>query len=609
MRFPARVTVSLAAAAALSVGVLQLVQPASAATHGKAAPPGPGGPGPATQTPIKHLVVIFDENVSFDHYFGTYPYATNPSGEPAFTAAPGTPNVSGLYNQVTGGVPTGPLLTNNPNLSNPMLLGRSDALTCDQDHGYTHEQQAADFGAEDLYVQKTGKSTTLAACLAGRGEPIPAGASTNYAVMDYYDGNTVTALWNYAQHFAMSDGAFGTGYGPSTPGALNVTSAQTYGATCGPSFATINDSACANPPGYDSSDVVDSDLTTTGAPTAAGAGTTYSDADPTYDICSYLPSADGGDNNAPANTLGMGGPNIGTELSSAGITWGWFEGGFDDGYVPGPGTTPPTTAQICSETHQNIGGSTVVDYIPHHEPFQYYASTANPMHLPPTSVAMIGQSDQANHQYDLADFWAAADNGNLPAVSFLKAAAYQDGHAGYSDPLDEQTFLVNTINRLEKLPTWKSTAVVITWDDSDGWYDHVLGPVVSGSQSSIDALTGTNTCGSASIVPQTSGATPEEGKCGLGPRLPFLVVSPFSRSNYVDDTLIDQSSVVKFIESNWGLSPLGNGAADTAAGSIDSMFDFAAGPGPGHGGPPNPPLYLDPTTGEPTGPPPPPPHH
>ena len=87
------------------------------------------------------------------------------------------------------------------------------------------------------------------------------------------------------------------------------------------------------------------------------------------------------------------------------------------------------------------------DYSPHHEPFQYYASTANPPHLPPTSIATIGHQDQANHQYDLKDFWAAADSGNLPAVSYLKAADYQDGHAGYSDPLDEQTFLVDTINQ------------------------------------------------------------------------------------------------------------------------------------------------------------------
>jgi phospholipase C len=566
---------------------------------------------PATTTPIQHLVVIFDENVSFDHYFGTYPYAANPAGEPSFTAAPGTPDVNGLYDDLGVKGPTGPLLTDNGNTgtisgstvqANPMLLGRSDALTCDQDHGYSPEQAAADHGGEDQYPQNTGNgSETLAACLAGAdpAEPVPPGAATNFAVMDYYDGNTVTGLWNYAQHFAMSDNAYGTTYGPSTPGALNVTSAQTYGAICGPTSATIDDSACSGPPGYDAADPGSSDITTSSTgPTsvadqpAAGPGTDFSDADPTYDICSYMASANGGDGRSPGSTIEMGGNNVGEELTTAGVSWGWFEGGFDNGYVPGQGTQP-TTAQVCSEQHQNVGGGTVTDYIPHHEPFQYYASTANPMHTPPSSVSMIGHDDAANHQYDLADFWAAADAGNMPQVSFLKASAYQDGHAGYSDPLDEQSFLVDTINHLEKLPTWSSTAVVITWDDSDGWYDHVLGPVVTASETTKDSLTAMGACGSSTIVPTNSSGQPEQGRCGVGPRLPFLVVSPYARQNWVSDTLIDQSSVVKFIEGNWSLPALGNGAADTPAGSLLPMFDFSSGHAPK--------LFLDPSTGEPHG--------
>ncbi|MHB1496760.1 MAG: phospholipase C [Acidimicrobiales bacterium] len=563
---------------------------------------GPGGSGtdPAasyrTTTPIKHVVVIFDENVSFDHYFATYPDATNPPGEPAFNALPGTPSVNGL---------AGNLLSNNPNEANPQLLGPSDAMTCDQDHGYAAEQGAADHGAEDQYVQDTGHGLTLAQCLQeenkglSRPSPIPVSSTPNFAALDYYDGNTVTALWNYAQHFSMSDNAFGTTYGPSTPGALNVTSAQAYGAICGPSFATINDSPCSAPPGYNASDVATSQITTmTGnagtTPVAdqppAGPGTVYNDTDPYFDICSYIPSGAGGDGATPVQTIEMGGNNIGEELTSSGITWGWFQGGFEDGYVPGHGT-PPTIQQICSESHQNVGGATVTDYIPHHEPFQYYASTANPMHLPPTSVAMIGRTDQANHQYGIGDFWAAADAGNLPAVSYLKAPAYEDGHAGYSDPLDEQRWLVTTINHLESLPTWRSTAVLVTWDDSDGWYDHVLAPILSSSAvPALDSLTAAGMCGPSKLIPVTSSGMPEEGKCGPGPRLPFLVISPWAKSNYVSNVMIDQSSVVSFIEQNWDLPALGNGAADSWAGSLDSMFDFSH--------PAAPKLYLDPATGE-----------
>jgi hypothetical protein len=125
----------------------------------------------------------------------------------------------------------------------------------------------------------------------------------------------------------------------------------------------------------------------------------------------------------------------------------------------------------------------------------------------------------------------------------------------------------------------------------DGWYDHVLAPVTTQSQTALDTLTGTGACGSElKQVPVNSAGQPEHGRCGLGVRMPFLVISPFAKRNFVDNTLIDQSSVVKFIEYNWHLPAMGNGAVDATAGSILSMFDFSAW---------NPPLFLDPSTGQP----------
>ena len=427
--------------------------------------------------PIQHVVVIFQENVSFDHYFGAYPNATNPKGEPAFYAFPGTPVPNGL---------TPALLNDNPNLDNPQRLDRSQPITCDQDHGYTDEQKADDGGLMDQFVQH------------------PAGAGCSAAdkklVMDYYDGNTVTALWNYAQYFSMSDNSFDTEFGPSTPGALNLISGQTNGATV------------------------------TGTSKSVENGTVISDLDPTFDGCSA------------GATAALSGLNIGDLLNSANITWGWFEGGF----APSSVTNGVPT---CGTAHKNVGGSSVNDYIPHHEPFQYYQSTANPLHLPPSSIAMIGHTDQANHQYDLTNFWQAANSGHMPAVSFLKAPAFEDGHAGYSDPLDEQTFLVNTINALEKLPTWKNTAVVINYDDSDGWYDHVMPPIVNQSNDpAVDALNGAS-CGANLNGHSMLGGI--EDRCGYGTRLPLLVISPWAKQNYIDHTLTDQTSILRFIEDNW----------------------------------------------------------
>ena len=304
------------------------------------------------------------------------------------------------------------------------------------------------------------------------------------------------------------------------------------------------------------------------------------------------------DNDNAGDTIQMGGVNIGDLLDNAGVTWGWFQGGFaSPGYVSGKPSTDDLS-KVCTGTHKNIGGVEQQDYSPHHEPFQYYASTANPLHLPPTSIASIGYQDQANHQYDLRDFWAAANSGNLPAVSYLKAAKYQDGHAGYSDPLDEQQFLAETVNRLQRLPTWKSTAIVILYDDSDGWYDHVIGPITSQSQvQSLDTLTDPGLCGTnAAKVPTTDSGAPEQARCGVGPRLPLLVISPYAKQNYVANSLTTQSSVVRFIEDNWlDGERLGNGSYDATDGTLDDMFQFA--------GPRAPKLFLSPSTGEPVGPP------
>ena len=494
-------------------------------------------PAASTSTPIKHLVVIFDENVSFDHYFGTYPNAANTDGSP-FTAKPGTPSVRGL---------TPHLLLHNPNGYNPERLSHSEALTCDQNHGYTPEEEAFDGGLMDKFVQYTQVDTCSPPLYEAPG-----------LVMDYYDGNTVTALWNYAQNYAMSDNNYDTNFGPSTPGALNLASGDDGGG-----FAV-------NP----TTGVEESDPGSIGSPNAEGVGTIYGDMDPAFDDC-----ADS--SHTSTNPVGvMTGQNIGDLLNTKHITWGWFQGGF----AP---TSTSNGYEVCGSSHDNIGGIAVQDYVPHHDPFQFYASTANPKHLPPTSEAAIGRTDQANHQYDLSDFYTTLTSGNMPAVSFLKPPAYENGHPGYSDPLDEQTFLVNTINQIEQSPDWRSTAIVITYDDSDGWYDSKNGPKVNGSD---DPTLDSTVCTVAPV--RTSFG---EDRCGYGPRLPLVVISPYTVPNSVSHNITDQSSIIKFIEENWlGGERIGDGSFDLMAGKLDApggVLNFSVTP---HYTP----VLLDPTTGE-----------
>ena len=602
-----------------------------------------------TRTPIKHVVVIFQENVSFDHYFGTYPYATNADGQP-FHAAPGTPAVDGLLPATSHSLPASlrhstNLLTSNPNEAPPLRLDSSangigtDAggqLTCDQDHDYSDEQAAFDNGEMDRFVQATGTASGTA----------PGGAPCQASqVMDYYDGNAVTGMWNYAQHYSLSDNSFGTTFGPSSPGAINLVSGDT---------GNVDTAHEANSPPISTSTSPNGDLTADGK----GGYSLTSDAQPYYDDCSTR------------DAVALSGQNIGDVLNNEGLSWGWFQGGFTpstsfaaalaatgnsgqptstftpdefSSYFANAANRPAHSSNqnLCSAVHPvgvAVGGTGQYgykdDYIPHHEPFNYYASTANPHHLTlPTDGAgedtfaglqEIGRDTQSyaggvpqfntpNHQYDTGDFdqlVAAISDGELPAsalpaVSFIKAPGYEDGHPGYSDPADEQKFVATEIDALMHSPDWSSTAVVVNWDDSDGWYDHVYSGVTNPSLSPADNLTPTSTTGTTSgkcgPSPQTTAPLAgEQGRCGFGPRIPLLVISPYAQHNHVDSDLSDQSSILNFIEYNWHLPGI-PGSADQVLAGVDKkeripfdlagMFNFD--------GPRNPKVIINPLTGQP----------
>jgi phospholipase C len=141
--------------------------------------------------------------------------------------------------------------------------------------------------------------------------------------------------------------------------------------------------------------------------------------------------------------------------------------------------------------------------------------------------------------------------------------------------------VVKTINELQQSKQWASTAVVLAYDDSDGWYDHVGPKVVNGSD---DATNDQPQCTTKSALGGFA------DRCGYGPRTPLLVISPWAKSNHVDHTLTDQTSVLKFVEDNWGLGRIGNYSFDSKAGSLDSMLNF-------HGRPNVKPVILNPTTG------------
>jgi phospholipase C len=514
-----------------------------------------------TATPIKHLVVIFDENRSFDHYFGTYPNALNPEGEPVFEPAKNTPrDINNLLSNPS-------LLTTNPNLnvangagaSNPFRLDRTQADTADQSHNYTKEQEAYDSAKNDLFPLDVGKGGFANSSVSGAGAFFTTGQ-----VMGYFDGNTVTALWNYAQNFAMSDNAYTDSFGPSTPGLLNMWAGQTNGATF-----PVN-----------TGNLTPAQLEAAGIAVQGGDGslTLIQDIDPALDVCS-----------APGLQVTMTSKNVGDLLNAANIRWGSFVGGFNLQTINENGSTgcrfanPGQTGGRSSIS--SLTGLAVPDYVQHHIWFQYFQSTANPTHALPSSTKAIGftnipgtnKKDPANHAYDLAEFKTAVGAGNFPAVSFIKQPAFQDGHPRNSNSLDEQAGLVDLLNFLQGLPEWESTAVIFTYDDSDGQYDHVAPAITSPSFSSQDAtngVAGSKACGTGTAPAGLSGM-PVNGRCGPGFRIPFLVISPFAKKNFVSHTKITQASVTQFIEDNWLNSErLGSGSFDATTGSIMDMFDF-----------------------------------
>jgi phospholipase C len=654
MRYKRAVSALLVAIAVLTVSAI----PASTSTARQPGATTPsalaGSSEPSTTTPIKHLVVIFQENVSFDHYFGTYPHAANSDGQP-FKAAKGTPAVDGLTPATDPSLPASlqhstNLLFSNPNASQPLRLDSSPTglpgnaggqLTCDQDHNYSDEQQSFDGGAMDRFVQSVGQG--------GGNTPFGTPCNAN-TVMDYYDGNAVTALWNYAQHYAMSDNSYGTTFGPSAPGAINLVSGDT---------GEVDAEHLANKPSIATSTAPNADLTADGK----GGYSLTSDAQPYWDDCSTR------------DAVALKGTNIGDELNSAGISWGWFEGGLRpstsyqealaatgkagqptrtfepdefSSYFSNAANRPAHSSNqnLCSTVHPvgvALGGTGQWgykdDYIPHHEPFQYYASTANPHHLTiPSSggqdtlagLESIGKDTQSyiggvpqfntpNHNYDTSDFSQLVEAINrrelpasaLPAVSFLKAPGYEDGHAAYSEPADEQAFIANEINALMRSPDWKNTVVMVNYDDSDGWYDHVYSGVTNPSLSPADNLTNPSlnvpvngTSGQCGGNPQGTGETPtplagEQGRCGFGSRLPMMVISPYAKKNAVDHNLSDQSSMINFVEYNWGVPGI-PGSFDQALAGMDlgedipfdlaGMFEFE-GKKAGK-------LFLNPTTGQ-----------
>jgi phospholipase C len=199
-------------------------------------------------------------------------------------------------------------------------------------------------------------------------------------------------------------------------------------------------------------------------------------------------------------------PTIGDRLSDKQVTWAWYAEGFNDA----------------------LAGKADADYEYHHQPFIYFKKYASPTWVDHT------------HLKDKEDFLNDLKSGTLPSVSWIKALGENDEHPGYSDIQEGQEYVAGLVKAIQASPYWKDTAILITYDDHGGRWDQV--------------------------------APPTRDWLGPGIRLPLIVVSPFAKKNYVDSTVYDTTSILKFIESRWGLDPLND--RDKNATNLTNAFDF-----------------------------------
>lgn len=596
--------------------------------------------GKSARTPIEHVIVFFCENNSFDRFFGTYPFSEG------FKAKKDTPKADNLLSidPFTGGT----YLTTNRNVDftgnrvNPVELLRNQIYEIGADHSYRTMINNINIGLNDRYIlnnpfaQPPFDNVTYETHGVNSPGSVTHTFNANFGnttglVLNYYDGNTMRAYWNYAQHYAISDKHFATSYGPSFTGAMNLTSGNT-------------DSIFANFPDEFNPLTFFGTLSSSGPLLASYLNTNFDNTFPlfpladitwrTYFFDQILNSPDAV---AFYASLGFTTPDeikasitrafdiistsksIGDLAKSKNLSYGWFWGGFDLTVNPNPapkqlyaypfGTPPPGSEQplqsytqstlpiIVDRTPDAIG--TVIGYVQDMDNFlepQLYPAFRNLDHIRPVSVAEIGNDGPANHLYDYNDFLVALENGNLPNISFIKFRQFQDGHPFYSNPAAQQEAAVRIINALMGSNYWKKTAIFIEQDESDGGYDHVVPPLIRSSNVlTLDTLDrgtiladpadGLTVRGANAGVPQIP------LRPGYGPRLPFIAVSPWTKVNFIDHTVTDITSILRFIEDNWDLGIIGNGSYDEWAGSLDNLFDFKKKKL-------NPKVFLDPITGE-----------
>lgn len=443
---------------------------------------------------IRHVVVIYGENRSFDNLYGMFPGANGVADaklgvtqvDTDGSALPRLPDVwMGKPLVADSGYPR---LPNQPfRLDGAPVQKPYSVETRDLVHRFYQNQEQIDGGKMDRYAAVS-----------------DAGGLT----MGHYDGS-VMQLWKIAQQYTLADNFFMGAFGGSFLNHMWLACA------CAPTFpnaptsmvaALDGDNKLARKPGSPASAldgppqyVLDGAVT----PDGYGVNTLQSSYQP-----SAIPPAADGDNrfaDASRNPLPpQTGKTIGDALSDKHVAWAWYAGSWNEALQDGMQAPAAKRTVIYNEEG--------VNFQPHHQPYNYFERYGP------------GTPDRAAHLKDGKEFMAAIEHGKLPAVAFYKPEGKLNQHPGYANVAAGDLHIAKIIARIQHSPQWKSTLIIVTYDENGGFWDHV--------------------------------PPPKGDRWGPGNRIPALIVSPYAKKGYVDHTAYDTTSILKFITRRFGLEPL-----------------------------------------------------
>jgi phospholipase C len=509
------------------------------------------------QQNVKYVFVLFQENRSFDFHFGTYPGARGLFSQPA-AQTPGFVQPIVLTDGSVGTISPFLMPQSITNI-NGQTVNLYPEDTDSVNHGHTAMDAKLDLNGSnvaqnDRYAfTEEGLSGGTLTCSGGTctySGPLPTEAQVQKGelVVSHIDCNTVPFLWNYADRFTLFDNFFDTVIGPSTPNALAMFAAQS-GVTQWIKYpqlgSNINTTNAQLPVTGDPQPFWGSALDPTvinRQPTeGGGAPSTNPSSNQTYAslglsfMGNQIKSITAADLNPAFDLLDVqkdikkiaGSPN-------GAVPWAWYELGYD--------LEPIDTGGVASHS----------SYIAHHDAPQYFGYEAN------------NPNETAAHMKGLGDFFTALNATALPGtgtggVYYVRGGysnldgltprspspavqanfAGNDDHPGYSDAQISEALLGDTINAIANSPYWPQSAIIITYDETDGLYDHT--------------------------VPNIRSWDPLNNALSQGPRIPGIVISPFGVVHGISHEATEHGSIIKFIDELFNLTPLAKLPDEAAA--------------------------------------------